>query len=324
MISVVICTANPRSDYFQRTVESVLSQDLDDEQSELLIIDNASVPPISTFPIVSQHGLRVVREERVGLTAAKERAAREASGEVIVFVDDDNVLASDYTRIVAELFNDPCLGVVGPHIEPEYEVEPPAWFLDPRMEGSVVIRRLPNERLYVSTIPEVGSYFPSGAGSCVRRDLLTEYFDSLTEDTRIEGRQGTKLSGGEDWDMALYAIDQNYLVGTSGKLRVTHLIPSKRLEPAYLSRLAVGSLDGAERVNQKWKPRFGHDVVPYFRSSTTLEALKGLLHLCLAGSSRHRVFAHFHLRLAWLLSRRQLPHPMVCILQRLDRNRRRH
>ena len=323
MISAVICTANPRLDYLQRTVESVLSQDLDSDLTELLIIDNASVPPVAALPIVAQHDLRVVREERVGLTAAKERAAREARGEVIVFVDDDNVLASDYVRTVAELFKDPRLGVVGPHIEPEYEVEPPNWFLDPRMEGSVVIRRLPNERLYVSTIPEAGGFFPSGAGSCVRRSLLTAYFDSLTEETRVEGRLGTKLSGGEDWDMALYAIDQDYLVGTCGKLRVTHLIPSKRLESAYLARLAVGSLDGAERVNQKWKPRFGHDVVPYFRSSATSAALRGLLHLCLAASPRHRVLAHFHLHLAWLLLRRRMSHPVVRLLRRLDWRSRR-
>jgi glycosyltransferase involved in cell wall biosynthesis len=311
MISAVICTANPRLGYLQRVVESMLSQDLDSQQWELLIVDNASASPVAALPVVSQHGLRVVREERVGLTAAKERAAREVTGEVVVFVDDDNVLAPDYLSTVAELFEDPRLGVVGPHIEPEYEIEPPNWFLDPRMEANVVIRRLPNERLYVSTIPETGSHFPSGAGSCVRRSILTAYFDSLTEETRIEGRLGMKLSGGEDWDIGLYAICQGYLVGTCGKLRLTHLIPSTRLEPAYIGRLVVGSLDGAARVNDKWKQCFGHDVVPYFRSSATLEVLKGVVRLSLAASPRYRVLARFHLRLAWLLFRRRLRHAAV-------------
>ena len=311
MISAVICTANPRRDYFQRVVESVLSQDLDSQQWELLIVDNASASPVAELPVVSQHRLRVVREERVGLTAAKERAAREANGEVVVFVDDDNVLASDYLSTVAELFEDARLGVLGAHIEPEYETEPPGWFLDPRMEASVVVRRLPNQRLYVSSIPETGFYLPAGAGSCVRLSVLTGYFDSLTEETRIEGRLGSKLSGGEDCDIALHAIDQGYLVGTCGKLRLTHLIPSRRLEPAYLTRLAVGSLDGAERVNDKWKQRFGHDVVPAFRSSATTEALKGILQLSLAASPRYRVLARCHLHMAWLLFRRRLRRPSV-------------
>jgi glycosyltransferase involved in cell wall biosynthesis len=303
VISVVICTANPRLDYLQRAVRSILAQDLDPKEWELLIIDNASSKPVAQLQFVQERGLRVVREQRVGLTAAKERATREVCGDVIIFVDDDNVLASDYLSTVAELFIDPHLGVVGPHIEPEYEVPPPRWFLTPHLEGTLVIRRLPNDRLYVSTVPQTGPYFPSGAGSCVRRSILLAYFGSLTERTRIEGRAGSQLSGGEDWDIVFSAISQRYLVGTSGRLRLTHLIPRRRLEPAYLSRLVIGSLDSAERVNLKWRPHFGHDVVPYFQGSALVEAFKGICHLCLGRSPRHRVLARFHLRLAWLLLR---------------------
>lgn len=304
MISAVVCTANPRLDYFERTIEGLLAQDLDNRRWELLIVDNASASAVAEIPVVLRNGLRVVREERVGLTAAKERAAREITGEVVVFVDDDNVLAPDYLRIVDELFQDPRLGVLGPCIVPEYEVDPPAWFLDPRVESSVVIRRLPNDRLYVSTIPQTGFHFPDGAGSCVRREVLTAYFASLTEETRVEGRMGTKLSGGEDWDIALHAIEQGYMIGTSGRLHVTHLIPRRRLEPDYLRRLAIGSLEGAERVNDKWKSRFGHDVVPYFRSSAPKELLKALLHAC-QPSPGHRIRASFHFHLARLLLRRR-------------------
>lgn len=301
MISAVICTVSPRPDYFRRTVESVLSQDLDQEQWELLIIDNASPTPVAASPIVSEHGLRVVREDRVGLTAAKERATREVRSDIVVFVDDDNVLAPDYLSTVAKLFDDPRLGVVGPCVEAEYETRPPAWFLNEQMESSLVIRRLPNERLYVSTIPDTGSYFPYGAGSCVRHSVLAGYFDSLTEETRVEGRVGTKLSGGEDWDIALHAIEQGFLVGTCGRLRLIHLIPRSRLEPAYLSRLLVGSLRSSARVNEKWKQTFGHDVIPFFRTSATSAALKGIAHLLLAGSPRHRILARGHLQVAWLL-----------------------
>ena len=236
MISAVICTANPRLDYLERTVGSVLAQDLETNRWELVIIDNASSAPLDALPLVLENALRVVREERVGLTAAKQRAAREVTGEVIVFVDDDNVLAPDYLRTVAELFDDANVGVVGPAITAEYEIPPPAWFRDPRVEASVVVRSLPNDMLYVSTVPETGTYFPSGAGSCVRRSVLVGYFDSLTAATRVEGRRGDRLSGGEDWDIGLFAIAQGLLVGTCGRLRLTHLIPSKRLERAYLER----------------------------------------------------------------------------------------
>ena len=162
MISAVICTANPRLDYLQRAVGSILAQDLDPKERELLIIDNASATPLAQLEFARGQALRVVREERVGLTAAKERATYEAHGDVVVFVDDDNVLASNYLSTVAKLFDDLHLGVVGPHVEPEYEVVPPQWFRTPHLEGSLVIRRLPNDRLYVSTVPQTGPYFPSG------------------------------------------------------------------------------------------------------------------------------------------------------------------
>jgi len=304
VISAVICTVNPRLDYLERTVKSLLEQDLEKGNWELVVVDNASSRPLETLPVISENALRVVREERVGLTAAKERAAREVAGEVIVFVDDDNVLAPDYLRTVLEIFADANVGVVGPDITAEYETEPPAWFLDPRLEASVVVRRLPNDRLYVSTIPETGTYFPSGAGSCVRRSVLVSYFDSLTAATRVEGRKGKVLSGGEDWDIALFAISQGLLVGTCGRLRLTHLIPNKRLERAYLERLVVGSLEGAAQVNAKWEPYFGHTVVPYFTGSPAKEAVKGLAHICLSTSPRHRILARFHLHLAWLLHKK--------------------
>ena len=39
---------------------------------------------------------RVVREDRLGLTHARTRGIEESSGEVILFVDDDNILREDY------------------------------------------------------------------------------------------------------------------------------------------------------------------------------------------------------------------------------------
>jgi glycosyltransferase involved in cell wall biosynthesis len=305
MISVVICTANPRVNHIHRAVASVLAQELDETQWELLVIDNASDPSVEELGIITDSRVRVVREPRPGLTAAKERGAREAMGEVIVFVDDDNVLAPDYLTVVGILFESARVGVLGPSIEPEYEVEPPAWFTDPHIESSIVVRRLPNNRLYASTVPETSAYFPSGAGSCVRRDVLTSYFDSLTHETRIEGRLGRRLTGGEDWDIGMYAIAEGYLVGSCGRLRLTHLIPPSRLNPAYLTSLVIGSLDGAERVNDKWKPVFGHDVVPYFRASPLTETAKAALHMLFAVSPRHRILGRFHLHLAYLLWKRR-------------------
>src|SRR5580658_7466146 len=96
-ISVIICAHNPRRDYLSRALDALKAQSLPREQWELLLIDNASKEPLANSLDLSWHrGGRHVLEKELGLTPARLRGIREASGEVLVFVDDDNVLAPDY------------------------------------------------------------------------------------------------------------------------------------------------------------------------------------------------------------------------------------
>jgi glycosyltransferase involved in cell wall biosynthesis len=69
---------------------------------------------------------RYMREDELGQTAARLRGIQEASGELLVFVDD-NVLVPDYLiRAAAISARRPDLGVFGAGIlEPEFEVQPP-------------------------------------------------------------------------------------------------------------------------------------------------------------------------------------------------------
>src|SRR5215471_17206377 len=93
-LTVILCSHNPRADYLARVMVGLTRQSLARERWELLVIDNASDPPISAGIDLSWHPLaRIVREEALGLTQARLRGYREAGAGVLVFVDDDNVLA---------------------------------------------------------------------------------------------------------------------------------------------------------------------------------------------------------------------------------------
>src|SRR4030095_1866009 len=101
-LSVAICTHNPRADYFARTLDGLRAQTLSRNEWELLIVDNASAPPLA--PDLSWHPRgRIVREERAGLTPARTCAIRSTIADLIVFVDDDNVLAPDYLALCLEI-----------------------------------------------------------------------------------------------------------------------------------------------------------------------------------------------------------------------------
>src|SRR5580765_8487632 len=127
-ISVIICTHNPRSDYLSRALEGLARQTVPRDRWELILVDNASDTRVAeTFDLTWHARARHVREDQIGLTSARLRGIAEASGNLIVFVDDDNVLASDYLEQAAAIQSDyPFLGAFGAGVlEPEFESAPP-------------------------------------------------------------------------------------------------------------------------------------------------------------------------------------------------------
>jgi glycosyltransferase involved in cell wall biosynthesis len=127
LISVVIPTHQPRRDRLQRVIAALDKQSLPAEKWELIVVDNLSDPPVRNEDLsgISGTDVRLVNEERLGLTPARIRGIREARGEIIVFVDDDNVLERDYLFVVAKRFTEnPKLGACGGKALPEFETPP--------------------------------------------------------------------------------------------------------------------------------------------------------------------------------------------------------
>lgn len=301
VISVVVCTFNPREDYLRRCIEAVQAQTLPASSYELFVVDNNSSPPVESLDVVRKAGVRVVREERQGLTAARERAARTAAHDLLVFVDDDNILAPDYLAVAEEIMVDRSVGVLGAAVEPVYDEPPPDWVHS--FEGWLAVRRLPSRRLYLTSIPKYSEYFPIGAGMCIRRGLLLEYFDTKTLGARIEGRHAETLSSGEDIDIDLFSISRGKLVGSCGRLRLEHLIPQARTRLEYLTRLARGNLQSSFTINRKWRTRFGADVFDVCAQSRPRVAARGLVYGLLSISRSFRLRFLTQVYMLRLLSR---------------------
>src|SRR5438477_5088662 len=114
-LSVIVCSHNPRPDYLRRVLHSLEAQTLPRSKWELLLVDNASSERLADTWDLSWHSRHAhVREDELGLTPARLRGTAEASGELLAFVDDDNILAPDYLeRAFALVGAYPYLGVVG-------------------------------------------------------------------------------------------------------------------------------------------------------------------------------------------------------------------
>src|ERR1039458_3938551 len=135
-ISVIICTHNLNQDYLRRTLGGLKRQTLVNSRWELLLIDNASARPLSSEVDLTWHSnARHIREEELGLTPARLRGIRESSGELLVFVDDDNVLADNYLEVAIDVAaKHPHIGAFGGSVRGEFETPPPEW-IGPYLSG---------------------------------------------------------------------------------------------------------------------------------------------------------------------------------------------
>jgi glycosyltransferase involved in cell wall biosynthesis len=287
-LTVALCTYNPRPDPMARAVRSIASQLDDVAGAELLIVDNNSDQPLSDADYLQGLRLEIVRESRQGLTAARATAIHHARGDVVLFVDDDNVLAPGYLRGAAAAFADPKLGVLGGRIVPEYESHPPRW-LGP-FEPQLAIRRFPLHLVVETTGLPYTDYFPVGAGSAVRRDLALDYVADAETRGRIEGRRGRTLSSGEDLDLDLFALNAGRILKVTGALSLTHLIPASRCTEDYMARLVTGHVRSAAEVDRKWSAVFGKPIFDFLHAGESGEAWRLAALAALAPfSAAHRI-----------------------------------
>jgi len=246
--SVIICSHNPRSDYLRRTLDALQTQTLSRERWELMLIDNASNERLAANWNISWHPhARHVREDELGLTPARLRAIKEARGDTLVFVDDDNVLAPDFLeRIEAIAEQYPYLGVFGAgSVEPEFEIEPPPELARLAAEHGGLLPLLALKRVSSaawSNNPMDRSSMPWGAGLCVPRETAA-YYVELTQRLNVSemlDRRGKELLCAGDDLFSWTAASMGKGFGVFPELRVVHLIAAERLQPRYFLRLMHG------------------------------------------------------------------------------------
>jgi glycosyltransferase involved in cell wall biosynthesis len=227
-------------DYLGRVLSALRNQTLPQDQWELVVVDNASDEPLQGRVDLSWHSsARVIREEGLGLTPARLRGIRETIAQLLVFVDDDNVLDSEYLKAATEVAASfPQIGAFGGSIKGEFEAMPPDWMAS-YYEGLAVCEL---DRDYWSNVGGWSLATPYGAGLCVRRCVAEDYAKKVNNNAlrRMLDRKGACLGAGGDGDLAWCAVDAGMGTGRFSALKLTHLIPKGRLTEEYIIRLYEG------------------------------------------------------------------------------------
>jgi glycosyltransferase involved in cell wall biosynthesis len=290
-LSVIVCTHNPRPQSFRRTLDSLREQSLPRTQWELLVVDNASDTRVSKSYDVSWHGrARHICEKTLGLTSARVRGIAEAEGELLVFVDDDNVLTPMFLKEAWDIWKrHPHLGAFGAgRLEPEFEIQPPA---ELRPNLNLLALRSVTQPQWSNNVRDVES-IPWGAGLCVSRvvaDAYGRFIDSLGSGViAVLGRRGRALFSGEDDVFSWVAASLGLGFGIFPCLRLTHLIPADRLSRHYFLKLIHDHT-------------FSHSVRQYLLAGTAPRRIDGFryVHLLLHGVRN----GGFSMRRQWASSR---------------------
>ncbi len=249
-LSVILCTHDPRRAVLEEALDALRRQRaLDEGCWELIIVDNASTRPLNgSIDLRGLERARIVREERLGLTHARLRGLAEASGEILAFVDDDNLLDEAYLSRAAEAMSaDVSLGAAGGRSIARYEVPTPPWF--DSLDIDLACRDLGETAQYASWegIDHAKRSYPRcapiGAGLVIRRDLFAAYASAAAASPgRLGlGRRGADLASGEDNDIIMVVLERGWRVAYLPGLRLEHVIPAGRLTRDYLAAYAYST-----------------------------------------------------------------------------------
>ncbi|HTV39360.1 MAG TPA: glycosyltransferase [Candidatus Sulfotelmatobacter sp.] len=235
--SVIICTRNPREDYFRRVLEALRSQTLAKDKWELLLLSVAAEGALGGRFDLSWHpNARFILEENPGKNHSLLRGIAESKSDLLVIVDDDNVLRSDYLQNalkISALY--PFLGAWGCSYIPEFEIEPPV-DLRPHLGGLLIEKRTV---AVWSKIPFGNEALPPGGGMVVRKRQALFYREQVLNNPLRNslGPNNKPPRGGEDSDLALCAFQLDLGTGMFPELELTHLIPARKLTLKYLENL---------------------------------------------------------------------------------------
>lgn len=141
-ISIALLTFR-RTDELRRAVESVLANALPKPDSgwllnEIIVIDNnpdgLAKPVVDALKAQNQAQspaeIRYVHEGAAGIVAGRNRALDEARGDVLVFIDDDEIALPGWPHGLLQVMADSGAAMVGGPVLFEFTEEPPDWVVE--------------------------------------------------------------------------------------------------------------------------------------------------------------------------------------------------
>lgn len=229
--TVALCTHN-HADRLERTLADFALITPPKAAWELLIIDNGSRDATAT--LLASHvwpagwNVRVVREEKLGLSNARNRAIAEAQAEYIIFIDDDETADPDWLLTFEDLIERRRPDAFGGRIRVLFEGPRPTWLADELLGFLGEVNRCETE----AQLTDPGTSFYGGNFGFRKAVCATVGgFDAML------GRKGSDNTGGEEVDFYRRLLKAGLEVWWTPQAVIYHRIQTAKLRRSYFRDL---------------------------------------------------------------------------------------
>jgi len=233
-ITVIVCTHN-RCKSLAKTLESILRQTLlDPVEWEILVVDNNSKDEtravVQNFQGRFPGRFRYVFEAHQGVSHARNAGIRDARGEILVFIDDDETAADGWLQsITSNLHDEKWMGAGGPVIS-KWDCPVPRWL---KARNSFTMG--PISAFDFQTGQDQGQELtdpPIGANMAFKKEAFVRLGGFRTD----LGRKGSLLLSNEDTEFGRRLMANGYQMVWAPAAVLYHPVEKHRLSKTYFQR----------------------------------------------------------------------------------------
>lgn len=276
-ITVAIPTYN-RPALLRQALETLVRQDYPADRVEILVIDNNSPPETREVVAAFKDAALPVKwilEAQQGLNYGRNRAVREARGEIIVFGDDDILAPPDWLRLMAMAFgevNTHRVAALGGTVIPLFLEPCPDWL--PSWKNTWTY----GDQLGI--LPD--RHFPMGANMAIARWV----FDEVGLFRPDLDRKGDQLASGGETELFRRIRGAGHKIWFEPAAAVQHQMPPGRLTLKYACRHAYDSARSRVVDRVKYQSPSPREALCYLATRWWINAFKLPFFACLSGLSK--------------------------------------
>ncbi|TGL10745.1 glycosyltransferase [Leptospira meyeri] len=240
MISYIITTFN-RGEKVLKTIHSILRQISESDEIEVIVVDGGSKD--NTCDLVQELAnqvpkVRLIIEKAPGVMPSRHAGAKEARGEILVYIEDDVQVSETHVETIREIFSNPENQIATGPCEPDYlSNDFPIWYQTMWSTDSAILGSKINGWFSLANLGDkvlvIDPSYVWALNYAIRKNLLFDLggFHPDLSPPKWKAYQGDGESG-----LSMKASEKKIPAIYHPGLKVLHEIQADRFNTNYVER----------------------------------------------------------------------------------------